>query len=103
METGLARTTDPAESHAAAGAIQGTIEQDRLIVLAALKDLGKGTYREIAKHALRSESHSVERLESLRRRGSDLKKLGYIEQIGRHQGQAEFRLTQEGLEVLTIR
>lgn len=90
------RNNDPIESHIAASAIQGTIDHDRMIVLRSFSNLGKATYREAAKYALRNVKYDTERLESLRRRGSDLKKLGMLIQIGKHQGQAEFKLTEEG-------
>lgn len=104
LTTGFARSTDPAESQEAAAKIAPNVTEDRLLVLRAFADLGKATFREAARRALQMQEkdgmsftlNETRRLESLRRRGSDLKALGWIVQDGRHDGQAQFRMTDEG-------
>lgn len=105
---GLARSTDPEESHIAAAKISHVVTEDRLLVLRAFDDLGKGTFREAARRALQLQQkdgtsftlNETRRLESLRRRGSDLKALDWVEQDGRYDGQAQFKVTELGHEEL---
>jgi len=97
--TGYVRNTDPAESHNAAASIKGTVEADRLKVLGTFVELPRATYREAAEYALRKENPDIARVESLRRRGSDLKRNGWITQVAKKDGQAVFEITEEGKTV----
>lgn len=91
------RTTDPIESVMAAVSVSETVTRDRLAVLQAFEYAYSATYRQAAQRAQSVEQSSgTARLESLRRRGSDLKELGWIAQDGRWEGQATFRLTPAG-------
>ena len=97
----LARNTDPAESHDAAHSVND--ERDRMKVLEAFR-LFSGTYRGAAYRAYVLEGGrlpvNTARLESLRRRGSDLKKLGYIRPLYREGREMVFAITVKGMEAL---
>lgn len=89
----LARTEDPPESKAAARAVKAKI--DRGLVLGAYRLYGVLSYREAGERAA-GPGADTGRIESLRRRCSDLKKDGLIEQIGTVKGQGVFGITQKG-------
>lgn len=93
------RRTDPAESKEAADKVD--VAKDRLLILRGFHRLGyAATYHEAALSAATLEGRAADhfRVESLRRRGSDLKTLGLITQIGKRDGKGTFLLSQKGRE-----
>lgn len=98
----MVRSADPVESHMAAAAVSENVKRDRYLILTAFTYCGfQTTYRQAAEKAQELEGGTeIARLESLRRRGSDLKKLGWISQDGRFDGQATFNVTLAGLLAL---
>jgi hypothetical protein len=91
------RHRDPEESREAAEKVH--VAKDRMLVLRGFARLEyPATYHEAALSAAKLEGTSGDhfREESLRRRGSDLKVLGLIAQIGRRDGKATFLITEKG-------
>lgn len=94
-ESPLVRNTDPVESKAAARKVR--VAADRMRVLGAFDLYEELTYREAGNIAAeREQEPSQARLESLRRRGSDLKDKGWIEHVRTEDGQGVFTITAEG-------
>jgi len=94
-----ARHTDPSESKDAAETVH--VEKDRMLILRGFARLEyPATYFEAARSAATIEGRLGDhfREESLRRRGSDLKTMGLIQQVGRRDGKATFLITPRGRE-----
>lgn len=96
----LVRESDPQESLDAAVGAANKATRDRLVILRGFAAVAPATYQTAALAAVDIEDNkgprSYSRVESLRRRGSDLKRLGLIVQVSTDNGKAVFDLTTEG-------
>lgn len=107
----LVRKTDPPESAEAAAKVD--LSTGRTLMLRAFFNSDSPiTFFEAAVKAVTFDEvfgtsnkkvaldKKIARLESLRRRGSDLRERGLIEQAGRKAGRATFTITDKGRKVL---
>jgi len=102
----LVRSTDPVESQEAAEKIALHVGRDQKTILECFNAIGPATFWEAAVEAVANEgvngAHFHARAESLRRRGSDLRAKGLIEQTGTKGGRATFTITPKGLKALRV-
>lgn len=100
----LVRRQDPNESRVAAAKITPKRRTDALVQLRGFVKVDRPTTHQVAaKEAavIEGTEENHRRIESIRRRGSDLKEWGWIEQVGTSPDGGLFIVTDLGREVLS--